>query len=89
MCSACRSLGWDTVEASGRGHLHSFVVNHHPRAPAFDYPLVVALVDLEEGTRLVSNLVDVEPAEVKVGMPLEVSFVRFGDDLTLPQFRPA
>jgi uncharacterized OB-fold protein len=89
MCKACRSLAWDTVEASGRGSVHSYVVNHHPRVPAFDYPLLVALVDLEEGTRLVSNLVDVEPADVKVGMGVVATFVRFDDELTLPQFRPA
>jgi uncharacterized protein len=89
MCKACRSLQWDTVEASGRGSVHSYVVNHHPRVPAFDYPLLVALIDLEEGTRLVSNLIEVEPDDVKVGMPVVATFVRFDDDLTLPQFRPA
>jgi uncharacterized OB-fold protein/acyl dehydratase len=89
MCSECRSLAWDTVEASGRGTVYSFVVNHHPQVPAFDYPLVVALVELEEGTRLVSNLVGVEPSAVRIGMPVAVEFVTFDDELTLPQFHPA
>ena len=89
MCPRCRSLEWDTVEASGRGTLYSFVVNHHPQVPAFDYPLVVGLVELEEGTRLVSNVIGVDPADVRVGMPLEVEMVAFDDDLTLPQFHPA
>src|SRR5439155_21936254 len=71
MCPHCRSLEWDTVEASGRGTVYSFVVNHHPQVPAFDYPLVVALVELEEGTRLVSNVVGCEPGDVRVGMPVE------------------
>ena len=89
MCGACRSLDWDTVEASGRGVVYSFVVNHHPQVAAFDYPLVVALVELEEGTRLVSNVVGVDAHEVRVGMRVEVEFVAFDDELTLPQFHPA
>jgi uncharacterized OB-fold protein/acyl dehydratase len=88
MCGACRSLEWDTVEASGRGVVYSFVVNHHPQVAAFDYPLVVALVELEEGTRLVSNILGVDPHEVHVGMPVEVEFVTFDEELTLPQFHP-
>ena len=89
MCPSCRSLEWDTVEASGRGVVYSHVVVHHPQVPAFEYPLAVALVELEEGTRLVSNVVGVDPGELRVGMPVEVEFVAFDDDLTLPQFRPA
>jgi uncharacterized OB-fold protein/acyl dehydratase len=88
MCPECRSLEWNTLEASGRGVVYSFVVNHHPQVAAFDYPLVVALVELEEGTRLVSNIVDVGSSEVRVGMTVEVEFVAFDDELTLPQFRP-
>jgi uncharacterized OB-fold protein/acyl dehydratase len=88
MCFGCRSLDWDTVEASGRGTLYSFVVVHYPEVAAFDYPLVVGLVELEEGTRLVSDIVGVEPAGVRVGMPLEAEMVAFDDELTLPQFHP-
>ncbi len=89
MCATCHSLEWDTVAASGRGTVYSFVVNHYPQVPAFDYPLLVAVIELEEGTRLVSNLIDVEPVDVTIGMPVEVEMVAFDDDLTLPQFRPA
>jgi uncharacterized OB-fold protein len=89
MCGACRSLDWDTIEASGRGVVFSFVVNHHPQLPAFDYPLVVALVELEEGTRLVSDLVDCPPDEVAIGMPVQIDFVAVDDELTLPLFRRA
>ena len=87
-CPHCRSLDWDTVEASGRGTVYSFVVNHHPQVPAFDYPLVVALIELDEGTRLVSNVVGIDPSAVHVGMPVQVEFTAFDDELTLPQFRP-
>jgi uncharacterized OB-fold protein len=88
MCPDCRSVEWDTVEAGGRGTVYSFVTNHHPQVPSFDYPLDVALIELEEGVRLVSNVIDIEPGEVRIGMPVEVTFVAFDDDLTLPQFRP-
>jgi uncharacterized OB-fold protein len=89
MCPHCQSVEWDTVAASGRGTVYSFVVPHHPQVPAFEYPYVVALVELEEGTRLVSNVIDVDPADVSVGMPVEVRFVAVDDELTLPLFRPA
>jgi 3-oxo-4,17-pregnadiene-20-carboxyl-CoA hydratase alpha subunit len=89
MCPACQSLDWDTVAASGRGRVYSFVVNHYPQVPAFDYPLVVGLIELDEGTRLVSNIVGTDPAAVRVGMPVEVEFTDFDEELTLPQFHPA
>jgi len=88
MCGACGSLAWDTVRSSGRGEVFSFVVHHHPPVPAFEIPYVVALIQLEEGTRLVSNVIGIPPEEVRIGLPVEVSFVRVDDDLTLPQFRP-
>ncbi len=88
MCPKCHSLEWDTIVASGRGTVYSYVVNHYPEVPAFDYPLLVAVIELEEGVRLVSNLIDVDPADVTIGMPVECEMVEFDEDLTLPQFRP-
>ena len=89
MCPRCQSLEWDTVESSGRGTVYSFVVSHYPQAPAFDYPLAIGLIELEEGTRLVSNVIDIDPADVHVGMPVEVVFEAVDDELTLPLFRAA
>ena len=88
-CASCHSFEWDTVEASGRGTVYSYVVVHHPQAPMFEYPLPVVLVELEEGTRLVSNIIDCPPEEVEIGMAVECELVAFDDELTLPQFRPA
>lgn len=87
-CPSCRSYDWDTVEASGKATVYSFVVNHYPQVPSFDYPLAVGLFELEEGTRLVANFVGVEPDAIEVGMPVQVEFVEHDAELTLPAFRP-
>ncbi len=88
-CARCRSFEWDALEASGRGTIYSFVVNHYPQVPAFDYPLVVALVELEEGTRLVANMSGITRETAAIGMAVEAAFEDFDDDLTLPVFHPA
>ncbi|MEU5987565.1 MaoC family dehydratase N-terminal domain-containing protein [Spirillospora sp. NPDC047418] len=88
-CPQCGSFAWDTVEAQGDGHVYSYVVNHHPRHPAFDYPLVVAVVELAEGTRLIANMTGVAPEDVEVGMPVVLDWIDPDPDLSLPAFRPA
>ena len=85
----CRSLEWDTIDASGKGTVYSFVVNHHPKIDAFDYPLIVAVIELEEGTRLIANMVGVIPEEVTIDMPVELEWIDADPDLTLPAFRPS
>lgn len=88
MCGQCRSTEWNTVDACGRGTVYTFVVNHHPKIDAFDYPLIVAVIELEEGTRLIANMTDVEPEHVFVGMPVELDWIDADPELTLPAFRP-
>ncbi len=88
MCAECRSYEWDVVDASGRGTVYSFVVNHYPQVPAFDYPLAVGLMELEEGTRLVANVIGIDPGDIRIGMSVEVEWVDHDPDLTLPAFRP-
>jgi len=87
-CPGCRSFEWDTVTASGKGSVFSFVVVHHPQVPGFEYPLPIAVVELEEGTRLVADLIGIEPGDVRIGMPVVVDMVAVDDELTLPMFRP-
>ena len=70
MCGECRSLEWDAVEASGKGSICSFTVLRHPQFPGYEYPLIIILVDLEEGTRLTSQLVDCAPEDVEFDMPV-------------------
>ncbi|MFJ4800283.1 bifunctional MaoC family dehydratase N-terminal/OB-fold nucleic acid binding domain-containing protein [Streptomyces murinus] len=86
-CNACGGPGWDTVEASGEGTVHSYVVMHHPPFPAFDPPYAVALVQLAEGVRMVSNVVGVPYDKVRIGMPVRLEFTAYDDELTLPVFR--
>ena len=88
-CDKCGSYEWNALEASGKGTVYSFVVAHYPQVPAFEYPLPIGLIALEEGTRIVADLVDVDPADVKVGMAVEVVWQEHDEDLTLPGFRPA
>jgi uncharacterized OB-fold protein len=73
MCGACGSLAWDTVEASGRGRVYSWMYSLHPNRPD-DAPRIVILVELEEGTRLVSNLVDPPHAGPYDDLPVIVDF---------------
>ena len=70
------------------GSLYSYAVLHHPRSPRFEYPVLAALVDLDEGVRIVTNLVGVEPADIRIGMRLAVEFEPTSDGGTVPVFRP-
>lgn len=86
-CGACGSQEWDTVEASGMGTVFSYVVMHHPPFPAFDPPYAVALIELAEGVRMISNVVGVPYDKVRIGMPVEVEFLRVDPEWELPVFR--
>ncbi len=88
MCPRCCSLDWDYALSCGNGEVYSFIVHHHPPVYGFETPFAIAVVELEEGTRIVGNLPGVAPEKVQVGMPIEVSFVRIDDEWTLPQWRP-
>lgn len=89
MCPGCHCFEMESIEASGRGAVHSFVVAHHPPIPPFDYPNVIVLVELEEGTRLVSRLVGTPPDDVAIGMAVAVEFEQVADDFVLHRFRSA
>ncbi|WP_033321212.1 bifunctional MaoC family dehydratase N-terminal/OB-fold nucleic acid binding domain-containing protein [Streptomyces yerevanensis] len=86
-CNACGSLEWDTVEASGEGTVYSYVVMHHPPFPAFDPPHAVGLIELDEGVRMISNVVGVPHEEVRIGMPVRLEFEQADEELELPVFR--
>jgi uncharacterized OB-fold protein len=88
MCPRCHSLAWTPIESSGRGTILSAVVMRHPQYPWwFETDPVVVLVELEEGWRLVANLIGVENADDVMDAAVEVVFEDFDDDVTLPAFR--
>jgi uncharacterized OB-fold protein len=76
---------------SGRGWVHSFVVFHRAYHPAFaaDVPYAVAVVELEEGPRLLSNIIDVDPLRIHCGMHVAVKFADLSPDVSVPKFSPA
>jgi uncharacterized protein len=87
----CRAIQW--IQASGRGRLYAFGIAHQSFNRAFKVPppYVLAMIELEEGPRMVSNLINIEadPSVVKCDMPLEVVFHRMTEEVTIPLFQPA
>jgi uncharacterized OB-fold protein len=88
ICTRCQADTLDWVASSGRGVVYSYTVVHRPPRPAFSAPYVVAIVELEEGWHMLTNLIDVAPDQVRVGMPVEVRFRALSADVTLPYFAP-
>ena len=93
ICPYCFSRNTEWVRSSGRGTVYAFAIVHRAPAPAFrpEAPYVAAIVELEEGARMPTNLVDVEPdtAHVRCGMAVEVLFRDASPEISLPVFRPA
>jgi uncharacterized protein len=85
MCGHCHGLEWETQEASGRGTVYTYVVSKHPSAPDAE-PRIVALIELEEGIRLISNLHGLAVDEVRNDMQVEVTFTEMEGGTVLPQF---
>ncbi|MFB7877563.1 bifunctional MaoC family dehydratase N-terminal/OB-fold nucleic acid binding domain-containing protein [Nocardia sp. NPDC056064] len=79
----------DYVVAAGTGEVFSFVVHHAPKVPGRDLPFVVALVELDEGVRMLGELRGIDPAEVTIGTPVRAAFERLPDGTVLPYWRAA
>jgi len=90
-CPRCLSGDLEWVRVSGRGRLHSFTVIHQPANAAFrsDVPYVYAIVQLAEGPRMVSNLVQCDLEALRVDMPLEAVYDAVTPEWTLVKFKPA
>jgi uncharacterized OB-fold protein len=86
MCPYCGELEIEVVELSGYGTVYSWAVLHHPQNPAFDYPIKAILVDLDEGIRMVSNIVGVEPGSIRIGMRVAVGFESTAAGNAVPVF---
>ena len=90
ICPGCGSRDNDWVESSGKGTVFSFVTYHRAYHEGWkgDIPYVVAVVELEEGARILSNVVGIPADQVVCDMKVEVLFEDVTDDVTLPKFRP-
>ena len=88
MCPSCHCLKWEAAPVSGRGTVFSYVVLHHPIVPPFEPGYVVAVVELEEGPRVVMDLAGIPADQIRVGMPVRVTPERMDDALVLPVARP-
>jgi uncharacterized protein len=89
-CPACASRKVSVFKASGRAKLYSYIIHHRP-VPGFTPPYAIAVVELDEGPRMMSNIVDCPqtPEALELDMKLEVAFEKLDDKITLPLFRPA
>ncbi len=90
-CPHCWSEQVEWESASGRATLYTYSIVRVNDLPPFPerVPYVAAIVDLDEGPRAITNVIDCEFDDIRIGMPLEVAFTDVGDGLTIPQFRPA
>jgi uncharacterized protein len=91
VCVGCLSANVQWVKSSGRGKIYTFTVTNQNPARGFrdTLPYVVAHVELEEGVKMLANVVDCKPEEVKIGMPVEAVFADVTPEVTLVNFRPA
>ena len=89
-CYECGSLEHKWVQMSGRAALYTWTVAHPPLLPYFQQraPWPIAVVQLDEGPRLVTNITGIDPERYEIGMPLEAAFEDIGDNVTLVVFRP-
>jgi hypothetical protein len=88
MCPECHSLDFEIIDLAGDGVVYSYAILHHPQNPAFEYPVLAALIDLDEGVRVLSNLVELDPSEIRIGMPVTVDFRPTRHDGAVPVFKP-
>ena len=91
ICANCWSNDIKWYNATGRGTVWSFTVTYQNRTPGFaeDVPYVLALVELEEGVRMFTNIIDCQPTDVRIGMDVEVTFVQANNQISIPYFKPA
>jgi uncharacterized OB-fold protein len=91
VCPGCRSADSDWKELSGRGEVYTYTTVHRPIATGQELPFVIAVIALEDagGVRMISNLVGVEPDEVRIGLAVELVWEDMSAELAVPRFRPA
>ena len=90
ICSGCMSRNLEWKESSGRGKIHSFTVTYAYAPPEFanDTPYALSIITMDEGFRIMSNIVECDFDELTCDMPVEVVFDPVTPDITLPKFKP-
>lgn len=91
LCTNCLSSRTEWLRSKGNGKIYTFTVTNQNQAPGFreSLPYVMAWVELDEGVKMLTNIVDCPPQEVKIGMPVEAVFEDVTPEVTLVKFRPA
>jgi hypothetical protein len=87
-CPHCLSTQWSYQPSCGTGAVYSHTTVHRPPGPGFDPPYVLAIVDVDDGWSLLTNIVDCPPEAVHIGQRVSVRFVDLGDRVSLPAFAP-
>ncbi|MFC3040435.1 Zn-ribbon domain-containing OB-fold protein [Virgibacillus xinjiangensis] len=90
MCTECMSRDVEWVKASGMGKVKTYTIMHQAISAAYakDIPYVVAIIELDEGPTMMSNVIGCRPDDVKVGQEVKVAFEDWSDEITIPKFRP-
>ena len=90
-CPPDLTADFDWLRCSGKGTVYTFTVTRQNQSAGFrdNLPYVMAYVELEEGVRMLTNIVDCDPEQVRIGMPVEVTFEDLTDEVSVPLFRPA
>jgi len=91
MCAKCGSFNWEWAQSSGKGTLFSWTTVMQPMLPQFAdrVPYSPVVIEMDEGVRILSELVDVPNEELRLGLPVEVAFDDVTPEVTLPKFRKA
>ena len=90
VCPECRADTADWKQLSGRGEVYTYTIVHRPVAAGQPLPTVIAVIALEDagGLRMISNVVDAAPEEIRIGLPVEVAWEDMSAELAIPRFRP-
>ena len=86
-CRHCLSSDLRWEQSQGKGSVYSWTVVWRPQTPAFEIPYAIAIVDVDEGYQMVSNIIGIDPADLQVGMRVAVTFHEMNGEITIPYFQ--
>ncbi len=91
VCHSCGSCDYEWLPVSGKGTIWTYTVLYRARGNSFadDMPIAIALIELEEGAFMMSNIIDCQPEDLKIGLPVTIDYGAINEDCTLPLFRLA